>query len=294
MANLKIQDIQISDPFIYRIDPEDYISLTENLIINRKLFNEIENAGKSTDVKLVLKHSSILKKWRDNPAGKAREIYREFEVYRYFYKEVGASLKFNPLSEKKAGVFILNRIHEFLKKYITLIKPKVVYKFINIIPDSEGLQVKDTDVHFDSRKLKIFTSHSSLKSEKEITPGDLVNEKVVVYVVSIGPGIDNEVKSLADAGDVFDAYLLNGIGAGAAEMVANDLNLFMNDSCKENNYEYKRLSPGYGDWHITDQEKIFKLLNPEKNIGVKLTDTHIMLPEKSTSGIMGLISSQSL
>jgi cobalamin-dependent methionine synthase I len=40
---------------------------------------------------------------------------------------------------------------------------------------------------------------------------------------------------------------------------------------------------------VSDQGKIFKLLNPEKNIGVKLTESFIMLPEKSTSGIMGIV-----
>jgi cobalamin-dependent methionine synthase I len=72
-------------------------------------------------------------------------------------------------------------------------------------------------------------------------------------------------------------------------MVANDLNLYVNDFYG-NKSIYRRLSPGYGDWPIADQEKIFAVLDPDKNIGVKLTDSHIMIPEKSTSGIMGIIS----
>jgi hypothetical protein len=286
-----VNDIHIANPFIYRIHPEDYISLTENLIRNRNLFIEIDKAVKTKDEELIKKYFSILKKWKDNSTEEIEKMYRDFEMYKYFYKEVGASLKFNPLSKKESGVFIIEKILDFLKKYIRLIKPKAVYKFIDIIPDSEGLQVKGSNIHFDSKKLKIFTSHSSLKSEKEILPGELEREKAVVYVVTIGPGIDDEVKLLAEKGEVFDAYLLNGIGAGAAEMAAKDLNLFMNDNCDINNCIYKRLSPGYGDWHITDQEKIFNLLDPEKYIGVKLTESHIMLPEKSTSGIMGLIKS---
>jgi hypothetical protein len=284
------KDVNVADPFIYRIYPEDYISITEKFLSNRKLFTEIDKAKESKEKEAVKRHSLILKRWKENASPETNEMYEDFNTYKYFFKEVGASLKFNPLSGKDSGVFILGKILEFLKTYIDLIRPKTVYKFVDIIPDSEGLHVKGSDVHFNSRKLKIFTNHSSMKSEKEISPDELIREKAVVYVVSIGPGIDDEVKSLADKEEFFDAYLLNGIGAGAAEMVANDLNLYMNDNCDKKNCRYKRLSPGYGDWKITDQEKIFKLLNPEKHIGVKLTDSHIMLPEKSTSGIMGLLN----
>jgi hypothetical protein len=79
--------------------------------------------------------------------------------------------------------------------------------------------------------------------------------KIVVYLVTIGPEIDDEVKHLAADGNVFEAYLLNGIGAGAAEMAANDLNLYINDNFG-NGTAYKRLSPGYGDWPVSDQGKI--------------------------------------
>jgi cobalamin-dependent methionine synthase I len=290
------KNIFIADPFIYRIDPKDYISITESLLINRKLFQEIDKAKKylttgRKDENILKKHSTILKRWRTHQAEKIEKLYEDFDVYKYFYKEVGASLKFNPLSIRESGVHVLEKILELLNEYINLIKPKVVYTVIDTKPDEEGLQVKESNIHFDSKKLKIFTSHSSVKSNKEISPKELISEKVIVYVVTIGPGIDNEVKSFSFNGNIFEAYLLNGIGAGAAEMVANDLNLYMNDTCDRNKGSYKRLSPGYGDWPVTDQKKIFSLLNPEKRIGVILTESHVMIPEKSTSGIMGLISS---
>ncbi|MDO8550333.1 MAG: vitamin B12 dependent-methionine synthase activation domain-containing protein, partial [Ignavibacteria bacterium] len=278
------KNIYIADPFIYRIDPEDYISITESLLINRKLFQEIDKAKESLvaqrkDENMLKKHSSILKRWKTHQPDEIEKLYEDFDVYRYFYKEVGASLKFNPLSKRESGVHVLEKILELLNEYISLIKPKVVYTVIDIKPDDEGLQVKGSDIHFDSRRLIIFTSHSSIKSNKEISPKELISEKVIVYVVTIGPGIDNEVKSFSFNGNIFEAYLLNGIGAGAAEMVANDLNLYMNDNCDKKKCSYKRLSPGYGDWPVTDQKKIFRLLNPEKNIGVILTESHIMIPE---------------
>src|SRR3970282_2838459 len=109
-----VNDIHIANPFIYRIYPEDYISLTENLIRNRNLFIEIDKAVKTKDEELIKKCFSILKKWKDNSTEEIEKMYRDFEIYKYFYKEVGASLKFNPLSKKESGVFIIEKVLDFL------------------------------------------------------------------------------------------------------------------------------------------------------------------------------------
>jgi len=73
-------------------------------------------------------------------------------------------------------------------------------------------------------------------------------------------------------------------------MVANDFNFYINDQIEGINkkFLYKRFSPGYRGWHVHEQRKLFLLLKPEDKIGVTLTEGDLMIPEKSTSGIMGL------
>jgi cobalamin-dependent methionine synthase I len=115
---------------------------------------------------------------------------------------------------------------------------------------------------------------------------------MIIYVVTIGSGIDDTVKLLGMEGEMFDSYVLNAIGAASAEMIAEDLNYYFNDTISNGKTElqYYRFSPGYGDWLVNDQKILFSLLKPEERIGVILNDGYIMLPEKSTSGIMGLKS----
>lgn len=293
--------LNLNDRFTYCVNPADYISITGELLSNRNLFREIDGIRKSYNInqsfpaevrEKLIHYASLLKNYNnikaeEYPENLFPDILKDYENYRYFYKEAGASLKFNPLSESHAGSHVLERIFDLLKTYIKLIHPRVLFRIVNVHPNEKGLQVAGTDIHFNNHKLRIFTSHSST-SYKEINPSDIQVENVIIYIVSIGPGIDDEIKHLTKKGEMFDAYLLNGIGAGATEMTANDLNRYMNDHNKKQDYKYVRLSPGYGTWKVSDQTKIFKLLDPERNIGVKLTDSHIMLPEKSTSGIMGL------
>jgi hypothetical protein len=48
-----------------------------------------------------------------------------------------------------------------------------------------------------------------------------------------------------------------------------------------------RFSPGYCGWNVKDQFTLFSFF-PEKFCGIELTDSALMVPVKSVSGIIGL------
>ncbi|MGB5263413.1 MAG: vitamin B12 dependent-methionine synthase activation domain-containing protein, partial [Lutimonas sp.] len=48
-----------------------------------------------------------------------------------------------------------------------------------------------------------------------------------------------------------------------------------------------RYSPGYCDWKVVDQQKLFSFF-PENFCGVSLSETSLMRPIKSVSGIVGI------
>lgn len=49
-----------------------------------------------------------------------------------------------------------------------------------------------------------------------------------------------------------------------------------------------RFSPGYGDWDLREQGKIFALMDLPRRLGVTLTQSFMMLPEKSVTALAGL------
>ena len=54
-------------------------------------------------------------------------------------------------------------------------------------------------------------------------------------------------------------------------------------------WQYRsRFSPGYGDWDLGEQQKIFRLLNCPKTIGLTLTAGGIMAPTKSVTAVIGI------
>lgn len=313
----KIPPVTI-DPFSYKIDPADYIPLVQAVIKNPDVFRDIrqfreqisraENdaAAYQFGKSQLCEYQHLLRRWRESdvPEQRFRETATQFltelENYHYFFKEMGAALKFSPLSQRNSGTELRNRLLMLLESHLSLICPKALYLAFDAVIGKNDIAIKFTNTIFHSRKLADFFSapfdpeanlHSGIKFETtNIRKQHISNGlAMVLYLVTIGPGIDETVKKSMSDGHVFDAYLLNGIGGGAAEMVAFDLNLWVNDRFGDANIpaRYQRFSPGYGDWPVRDQRAIFSLLSPEEHIGVRLTEGDIMIPEKSTSGIMG-------
>ncbi|MFH1636911.1 MAG: vitamin B12 dependent-methionine synthase activation domain-containing protein [Candidatus Woesearchaeota archaeon] len=100
-----------------------------------------------------------------------------------------------------------------------------------------------------------------------------------LFIVTIGPKIEEKSKCK----DPLQSFIYDAIGSEYAESSANALQKFIEN---EEGHKMKRYSPGYNDWDISDQEKLFKLVDG-KAIGVRLTESNIMMPEKSVSGIIG-------
>ena len=113
-------------------------------------------------------------------------------------------------------------------------------------------------------------------------------KKAVIFVASIGKGLEERAKQVMDDGHLLKATLLDAIGSEATEKVTCHLQ----DRVRElaNFYEGEitlRYSPGYCDWDITQQRVLFKAMDSAP-IGVELTEECLMVPRKSVSGIIGL------
>ncbi len=60
---------------------------------------------------------------------------------------------------------------------------------------------------------------------------------------------------------------------------------------KRENKEFtkRRFSAGYGDFGLENQKAIYQLLDMPK-LGVRLTDNYILVPEKSVTAVIGILS----
>ncbi len=108
-------------------------------------------------------------------------------------------------------------------------------------------------------------------------------EKVALCLCTIGPDLENEINQLMEKNEMVRALILDSLGSEAAEEVAIQSDRRLADIAKKMSlWPSKRYSPGYGKWDIKEQKYIFQVL-PGEDIGVRLTDSCMMIPRKSVS-----------
>ncbi|MFZ1290430.1 MAG: vitamin B12 dependent-methionine synthase activation domain-containing protein [Melioribacteraceae bacterium] len=113
-------------------------------------------------------------------------------------------------------------------------------------------------------------------------------DHAAVFVCTIGNEMELWSKELIAQSDLLMGYLIDVTASTIVENVADSLHDFIgkNYSAKDLHYS-NRYSPGYCNWQVTEQQKLFSLFS--KNFcNIKLSDASLMNPIKSISGIIGL------
>jgi 5-methyltetrahydrofolate--homocysteine methyltransferase len=119
-------------------------------------------------------------------------------------------------------------------------------------------------------------------------------------LVTIGPRASVETQRLFEGGEYTKYLYLHGLGVETAEALAEfhhrlmrqELGIAGEDSPHvrdlfHQKYRGSRYSFGYPACpNLEDQTKLFALLHPEENVGVRLTSGFLLEPEQSTSAIV--------
>jgi len=112
--------------------------------------------------------------------------------------------------------------------------------------------------------------------------------QIAVFVCTAGPQIEIQSNILRNSGDVFGEYIVNTMGSLIVEtgmdLIQEKLQI---QALEEDLKTTNRYSPGYCNWQVSDQQKLFKLI-PENYCGISLTESSLMQPIKSVSGFIGL------
>ena len=87
--------------------------------------------------------------------------------------------------------------------------------------------------------------------------------------------------------DMSEAVILDAAASAAIENVCDNL-------CEDlagrfaPDYLTDRFSPGYGDFPFSQQREFFNVLDITRQIGVSLSDSGLMLPQKSVTALIGV------
>jgi hypothetical protein len=123
---------------------------------------------------------------------------------------------------------------------------------------------------------------------KIITRELLGSEAFALFAVTLGPGPESLARELIQAGDYLEGYLVDLIGSGMVESLTDQLRTHLQVVAARKGMKVTHpYSPGYCTWDVTEQQKLFGLM-PEGWCGISLSESSLMSPIKSVSGIIGI------
>jgi hypothetical protein len=109
-----------------------------------------------------------------------------------------------------------------------------------------------------------------------------------LYVGTAGDEISHFAKAEGENDDQFMSYIYDIIGTVTVEKTIEKILDIIEDKARERGLQMSTpFSPGYCNWSVAEQHKLFALL-PENFCGIKLSESALMNPIKSGSGMAGL------
>jgi hypothetical protein len=112
--------------------------------------------------------------------------------------------------------------------------------------------------------------------------------EAALAVCTVGSALDVRVSELFSGGDPVRALALDGAGIAAVGFVARMTNEWICENASKNGLRTgMRAEPGQEGWSIKQQRVLFGLV-PAEEIGIRLTESCLMLPRKSLSFVVGL------
>ena len=144
------------------------------------------------------------------------------------------------------------------------------------------------DIHFDDIAKSIEINGISFQIKKIVFGQIKKSDSVAIFTCTAGEEIGIRSRKAMQERDFLRGYIYDVIGSeiveAAADLMQADLERTMLNA---GNKITNRYSPGYCNWDVAEQHKLFKLI-PDNYCGIKLTQSALMDPVKSISGIIGI------
>jgi hypothetical protein len=178
-------------------------------------------------------------------------------------------------SDERSEVHFSDLIGKALKEASEVCTIKAEYRVFNdIILNDFDKTVSVNEITFDIKKI-VF---GQLKK----------SESAAIFLCTAGEEIGKMSRRAMKSGDLLEGYIYDVVGSEIAEAAADIMQTRLEKSMASAGLKItNRFSPGYCGWNVSEQHKLFQLL-PGTYCGIRLTDSALMDPEKSISGIIGI------
>ena len=113
------------------------------------------------------------------------------------------------------------------------------------------------------------------------------SELLALFICTAGEEVSHRSKELMSSGNLLEGYVADLVGSLLAEGAMDILQERLRNEMESKGLKItNRYSPGYCNWDVSEQHKLFSFF-PEGFCGVRLSESALMNPIKSVSGVIG-------
>lgn len=202
----------------------------------------------------------------------AKTFQFHFEELHILPEEIEEFMGFEPGQSPEPFPELITRALNLAPKHCHINGAFQIFSEISIHPQKETIKIENQT--FSPGKIVV----TQLKEATQLA----------VFVCTAGVGISNFSKQIAAEGDEMLAYALDVVGSVTVDKAAGKLQeKILEEVAVQDLKITDPFSPGYCNWSVAEQHELFSLL-PSGICGISLSDSSLMHPIKSVSGITGI------
>lgn len=173
---------------------------------------------------------------------------------------------------------VIEEIDALLRRIAPLLRPRIFF-FI-------------TDGILDIEKETLTIQNTVFSIGKTIARQLRDSEAFAFFAATAGVEFEAFQHTLQLEDDMVKIYIADSLGSIIAEKTADCMENSLQAFIQSDGWQHtNRYSPGYCGWHVSEQQKLFSLFPVASPCGIELTDSSLMIPIKSVSGVIGVGSS---
>lgn len=143
----------------------------------------------------------------------------------------------------------------------------------------EGLDIHEGNIRLDGQTLHL---------ERKVCGYLRGATMAALFLCTAGAVFTTQYREYNNRGDYLEAYITDAIGSLTVENAMDKIEwLLSHDMEAQGLHTSNRYSPGYCNWPLAEQKLLFQLVGDQPT-GITLSDSCLMYPTKSVSGIIGV------
>lgn len=144
------------------------------------------------------------------------------------------------------------------------------------------------DIHFNSNYSDFSIADQVFNTGKLISRQLKASSSLALFICTAGEGISQKSQQLLHGDDPAKGYVYDVLGSVIVETAMDKIQQILAEEFSKSAIKTtNRYSPGYCDWSVIEQHKLFSFF-PLNHCGITLNASALMHPIKSVSGVIGL------